>query len=349
MKDNYKSNFVTGGTGLVGSHLLYALAEAGEKTMAIYRTEAKLEAVKKIFGYYSDKPGILFDSIEWVKARIDDIESLSNAMRGSDLVYHCAAEVSYDPSEKDRIIRNNVILTQNVVESCLGLGISKLCHVSSVAAIGEYKKEGPVTEDREWDNSVKYSPYAASKHLSEEVVWEGIRKGLRAVIINPSIIFGPGDWDHGSSAFFSGIRKGMYFYTRGVTGYVDVRDVASSMIRLMKSPVSGERYIVSSENLSFKEVFNLIADNLGVRRPFIYVPPAVSWPALWIVRASFGIAGKKSPVTADNMRSAYSFLIFNNSKIIRETGLSFIPVRKSIEDTCRIYMMEMDRRKDAIQ
>ncbi len=349
MKENQKSILVTGGTGLVGSHLLYALAEAGEKPRAIYRTEAKLESVKKVFGYYSDKPAILFDSIEWVKARIDDIDSFKNAARGSDLVYHCAAEVSYDPSEKDKIIRNNVKLTRNVVESCIELGISKLCHVSSVSALGEYKKGAAVTEDREWDNPVKYSPYAASKHLSEEVVWEGIRKGLHAVIINPSIILGPGDWNHGSSAFFSGIRKGMLFYTGGVTGYVDVRDVASSMIRLMKSPVSGERYIVSSENLSFHEVFSLIAENLGVRKPFIYVPRSVSWPALWILKVSFGIAGKKSPVTADNIRSAYSSLYFDNSKIIRETGMSFIPVRKSIEETCRIYRKEMEMNKAAIQ
>jgi dihydroflavonol-4-reductase len=336
-----KSIFVTGGTGLVGSHLLYALTAMGEKPIAIYRTEAKKDFVRKVFSYYSDNPEIQYRSVEWIRADIEIIGDLKKAMQGSDDVFHCAAEVSFDPSKRNLIIEKNVQITRNIVDLCLELGVRKLCHVSSVAALGAIKEGVPVNENQKWEDSDHHSAYAQSKYLSEVVVWEGIKKGLSAVIVNPSVIFGPGDWNQGSTAFFSGIRKGMFIYTRGITGYVDVRDVANSMIQLINSNVSGERFIISSENLSFYEVFSMIAGNLGVKKPFIYFPKVLSIPALGIIKIASWLAGKKSAITSDNLRSAYSVQLFDNSKIKRETGISFMPVRQSVEDTCRIYLREL--------
>jgi nucleoside-diphosphate-sugar epimerase len=349
MEQFQNSVFVTGGTGLVGSHLLYKLVISGERPAVIYRSEAKKEFVKKVFGYYSEKPDELFNSLTWINAELDSIESLKPALRGAVMVYHCAAEVSFDPSDREKIIKNNIRLTENIVQACIELGVSKLCHVSSVAAIGSNKEGTPIREEQEWYDSVPHSAYAISKHLSEDIVWEGIKRGLNAVIINPSVIFGPGDWDHGSSEFFSRISKGMLFYTKGVTGYVDVRDVADSMVKLMNSPVSGRRFIISSENLSFYDIFSMIAESLGAGKPHIYIPRIILRPAMGIIKIISAFSGRKSAVTSENLSAAWSKQIYDNSRIIRETGISFIPVRKSIEDTCRIYLQVKSRNKRAIQ
>ncbi len=333
---------VTGGTGLVGSHLLYSLTGSGLKPRAIYRNESKLNLVRRVFGYYSDSPGGLFDRIEWIRQGLDDPSGLKNQMHGITHFYNCAAQVSFDPSNREKIIEDNLMITRNVVEACMELKV-RLCHVSSVAAIGGNREGIPVTEKQEMDRALDASPYSISKYESEKLVWEAINKGLDAVIVNPSIIVGPGDWDHGSSAFFSGIRNGLPFYTNGKTGYVDVRDVVSSMITLMKSHVSGERYIISSESVSFHDIFSMIAENLGVRKPFIYTPKAVARAVLEVMKIVYRIRGKYSPLTTDTLRSAYSNNYFDCSKLVSETGISFIPIRKSIEDTCRLYIKEMGK------
>lgn len=154
MGQHQNSVFVTGGTGLVGSHLLYSLVVKGERPAAFYRSEAKKEFVRKVFGYYSDNPDLLFNSITWINADLENIESLRSALQGAVTVYHCAAEVSFDPSYREKIIKNNLLLTGNIVKACTELGVSRLCHVSSVAAIGSNKEGAPIREDQEWDDSV---------------------------------------------------------------------------------------------------------------------------------------------------------------------------------------------------
>lgn len=341
MTPGQKSILVTGATGLVGSHLLYSLTANGERPKALYRNEAKKEFVRKVFSYYSNDPDTLFNSIEWIYGDIDNNENLSKVVQGSTQVYNCAAQVSFDPSHKDKIIENNVRIARNIVRACAGHTDIKLTHVSSVAAIGGNKKRNTISEYQEWNDSDTHSTYAISKHLSEEVVWESIRNGLNAVIVNPSVIFGPGDWDHGSSLYFSKIRKGMPFYTNGVTGYVDVRDVVNTMIILMNSPVSGERFIISSGNLSFREIFFMIAKNLHAIRPFIYMPEPLSGFIVKIIKAISELRGKSPAITAENIRSAYLYQNYDNTRISEISGISFMPVSKSIEDTCRIYNKEL--------
>jgi dihydroflavonol-4-reductase len=127
---------VTGGTGLLGSHLLFALAAGGEKPVAIFRNEAKKEAVRKVFKYYSSDSETLFKSVNWIYADLSDESAMRDIIKGCDYVYHCAAEVSFDPSENEKIIQNNVLLTGNIVKACHSNNVRKLCHVSSVASLG---------------------------------------------------------------------------------------------------------------------------------------------------------------------------------------------------------------------
>ena len=179
---------VTGGTGLVGTHLIYALLKKGEKVRAIRRKSSKIEKLEKVISYYQDNVDELLKNLEWVYADILDVHSLEEAMEGVDKVYHSAAIISFNPSDHQRMIDNNTKGTANLVNAALNKKIKKLCHVSSIAAVGRDNTKEMVTESEQWTYSKKQSAYAISKHESEREVWRGIAEGLDAVIVNPSII-----------------------------------------------------------------------------------------------------------------------------------------------------------------
>ena len=339
-----KKIFVTGGTGLLGSHLLFSLANSRENVRATYRQKKKIEIVRKVFSYYCADPGELISRIEWVESDLANIDSLKNLMNGSEHVYHCAATVSYESSGRAALIRNNTELTARIVKSCLETRTAKLCHVSSVAAVESATEDRMTDESLKWNDSIHHNAYAVSKYLSEMEVWNAIRKGLNAVIVNPSIILGPGFWDNGSGLFFSRTAKGMLFHSSGVKGYVDVRDVVKSMITLMDSPADGERFIISSENISIKELFSMIARGLNVRRPFISVPEILAGPAKAGINLLTKIRGKEGVITADIVNAAFSKIFYDNSKIRMTTGISFIPVRQAVGEICRIYKAEVQHR-----
>ncbi|MCF6240091.1 MAG: SDR family oxidoreductase, partial [Bacteroidales bacterium] len=216
---------VSGGTGMLGAHLLSELVMLHEKVRAIKRTNSSLAQVKKIFSYRYQNFEKIFSQIEWVDADILDAESVNAAMEGVDKVYHCAAMVSFNPAKKYQMIDINVKGTANMVNSAIAVGVKMFCHVSSIAALGESENEMPVNEETFRKPNKKYSGYSISKYRSELEVWRGISEGLSAVIVNPSVILGVWDWKNGSSGIFKKVYQGLKFYTEGVTGYVDVLDV----------------------------------------------------------------------------------------------------------------------------
>jgi dihydroflavonol-4-reductase len=334
--------FVTGGTGLIGSHLLYQLASKGSQVRALRRKTSNVNILNKIFGYYSDDPGKLLSQISWYEADILDKKSLGKAFEGTDQVYHCAALVSFDPADDRYIVESNVRCTRNIVELCMEKGISKLCHLSSVAALGRNPdaREVHIDEETPWEDSDKMSAYARSKYLSEQEVWKGIEQGLNAVIVNPSIVFGPGDWSRSSPKMFYTIWKGLRFYTAGSNSFVDVRDVCRAMIGLMESNISGERFILTSENLPFRNVFNLIADNLNKKRPSLRVTRLMGEIA-WLVNILFSIITGKPPlITKETARTGQKRIFVSNEKIRKRLNFEFIPIEQSVKDTCRLLMKE---------
>jgi len=179
---------VTGGTGLLGSHLLMRLLEDGSQIRAIYRTEQKRDAVVKIFGYYHANPEELWQKIEWVKGDVLNVPSLEEAMVDVTQVYHCAAAVTFIPKEQAYMHKVNTEGTANVVNACLDVPNVRLCHVSSVAAIGRDGSEEIIGEENEWKESKHNAAYAISKHNAEMEVWRGTVEGLDAFMVNPTLI-----------------------------------------------------------------------------------------------------------------------------------------------------------------
>jgi len=329
---------VTGGTGLVGSHLLFDLVKKGENIRAMKRENSSLQDVRDCFAYYSDKADELFEKIEWVNGNMLDTDSLGNALEGIKRVYHCAALVSFKKADKDKMKNINVEGTQNIVDACLDHKIEKLCFVSSVAALGTpEEKEDIVSETTPWSPEDKRSGYSISKFNSELEVWRGIEEGLDAVIVNPSIILGPGQWHRGSSLLFTTVAKGMKYFTRGITGYVDVRDVSKAMVQLMDSDIKNERFLLNADNCSYEFIFKSIAKALNLPEPSKYASPlltGIGWRLAYLKKI---FLFKEPGFTRATARSSHNRTFYSNQKIKDALNFEFISVENSIKDAAKHY------------
>lgn len=315
---------VTGSTGLVGSALLRQLIQRNEGSIvALYRTT---------------KPVLLSKEeqaqIQWVQGDILDTSLLYDLMKGCKQVYHCAAVVSFHPDRKKMMDAINVQGTANVVNAAIENNVTKLLHVSSVAAIGRSRTGEPVSEKNKWQEDTGRSHYALTKHHSELEVWRGIGEGLRAVIINPSIILGEDTWEDGSAALFKKAYQEFPWYTNGATGFVDVRDVAGIMIELMQRDIHSERFIVSNEHLTYRELLTKIAGAFGKKPPR---HKAQNWmiSLLWRLEQMQSFFSKEEPViTKETARTAKLIQQFDNTHL-RNTLPDFrlTPIDETIRRT----------------
>lgn len=251
---------------MVGAHLLLHLVQKKTPVIAIHRKSSDLEAVKKVFSYYTENSEILFNNISWIEADLNDIPALEIAFKGVTHVYHCAALISFDPNDYEKLLKTNVEGTANVVNLCLSKKIQKLCYVSSIAAIGKSEGSTAATEENEW-NEFNANVYALSKHSAEMEVWRGKEEGLSVVIVNPGVILGPGFWHTGSGILFKTAFKGLGYYPPGTTGFISVTDVIEIMVRLMESSVKNERFILICENWTYKKILSIMARELGKSEP----------------------------------------------------------------------------------
>lgn len=331
---------VTGGTGLVGAHLLYDLCQKHSLIRAIKRQNSDLEQVKHTFAYYSDDADRLFEKIEWVDADVSDYFSLEDAFEGATQIYHIAAMVSFQDSDRATMYEINVQGTANVVNAALFRKVEKLCHVSSIAAIGRAEEYHLANEETPWKDSGKSSHYSRSKYLSELEIWRGIEEGLHAVIVNPSIIIGPCKWDNGSAAMFPVLWKGLKFYTTGENGYVYVRDVSKAMIQLMESNIVDQRYILNAENVSYQKLFKLMAHSLGSKEPGIAVKPWMSELSWRLLKLRSVFTGKAPAITKSTARSSMQISRYNNQKIQDALSFEFTSLEEMIDLTARQFLLE---------
>ena len=338
--------FITGGTGLVGSHLLFELVSQGRKVRALRRSNSNVDEVRKVFKYYSKDADLLLSKIEWVEADILDTEKIEEFLDDVDEVYHTAAVVSFDPRDRERMMNVNVEGTSKLVDLILEKKIQKFCFVSSVASIGPMNGNQPADESSFWKRTRSTSWYSRSKFKSEMEVWRAMADGLKAVIVNPSIILGPGHWKRGSSQMFEKIYKGLPFYPNGLTGFVDVRDVVRAMISFMDDNKFGERYILSSENLFYKDVFFEIARCYNKKPPKFAANrtlTSLAWRLDWIRR---NLTGLPPIITKETARSSQNIKYYSNQKIRETLDFEFTPINKTIKHICEVYLKEKNELKE---
>lgn len=309
---------VTGATGFLGSEVAKQIAEGGDKLVCIKRAASVIPDLLK--------PLL---NITWLDADILDVFALEDAMQGVTQVYHCAAIVSFNPAEGKNMISNNVQGTANIVNLCNEFNI-RLVHVSSVAAIGEAKPGELITENNHLEDTLHQDAYAISKYESEMEVWRGIAEGLNAVIVNPSMIIGPNAGTKGTGQIFEKVRTGFKYYTTGCIGFVDVEDVAKSMIALMDTGIQAERFIISAENWNYKELFAHTAQGFGIKAPQSEATPRMlGWA--WRLSAVWNfLTGRHAGIDKVSAQAATKNLNYSNAKIKKATGIEFKPIDQSI-------------------
>ncbi len=332
---------VTGGTGLVGAHLLYKLSLTENKIRATYRNQSKIEKTKHVFSYFTDDVESLFNKIEWVEGDLLDIPKLTDAFYDITKVYHSAALVSFDPNDYLKLRRTNIEGTANVVNLCLANNIEKLCYVSSIATLGKTDDNSAITEDTHWNPEDDNSVYAITKYGAEMEVWRGTQEGLNAIIVNPGVILGSGFWKMGSGSLFKKIYKGLKYYTTGTVGYVDVIDVADAMINLMDSNIKNERYILVAENWSFKDFALKVAENLNVNPPKKEAKPwllNLAWKLDWL---NYFFKRKYRKLTKQMAKTILSKRHYSNKKIKNTIGFEFESINNSIQESCNRFLQDL--------
>ena len=329
---------VTGGTGLVGSHLLLYLLKAGKKVRALHRKNSGLAAVEHVFNYYTspEEAKSLFEQIEWFEADITNIPQLNKAFKNIQYVYHCAALVSFDPADDKKLRKTNIEGTANIVNLCIAFKVEKLCYVSSVAALGKSLNSKEINERSTWNPEDDHSDYAISKYGAEIETWRGTQEGVPTIIVKPGVIIGPGFWQEGTGKIFSKIDKGMNYHFPKIAGFVGVKDVVDVMQKLMQTEIKNEDYILVSENLSFKTVFELTATELGKPKPQKSLKKWMLWFG-WFFQKIGGFFGAKRDITKNTVNTLFQHAVYNNQKIKENIGFEFTPMQKVIAETAKFY------------
>jgi dihydroflavonol-4-reductase len=313
--------FVTGGSGLIGSYLIPALVAQGHRVRALYRGQVPAIADA--------------DQVEWVEGDILDVALLRKALQGVGYAFHSAGLVSYAPQDADLLQQVNVEGTANIVDACLEADEPvRLCHVSSIAAVGRSKGVAVLNENSKWDTGEKQSAYAESKHFGELEVWRGIAEGLQAVIVNPSVVLGPADWNRSSTRLFKYVYQERAFYTGGSANFVDVRDVVEAMLRLTFSEISGERFILNAGQLTYKEFFEEAAQGFGKKAPSFKVSPALAEVVWRLEHARAWLTGGRPLITKDTARVSAKSHLFDNQKVRKTVGMAFKPLAETIAWSC---------------
>lgn len=330
---------ITGGTGLVGGHLLLRLAGGVTAIRVLYHNEKNISKTKKLFAHHGKSA--LFETIDWVQGDITDVPSLEVAFAGITHVYHCAANMSFDPRDEAMLRKVNIEGTANMINCALSFGVEKFCHVSSIAALGDPLVAGSIiTEETDWNPEVYHSDYQISKYGAEMEVWRGWQEGLKVVIVNPGLIFGYGYWEQGSSAVLKSVKQGQYFYTTGTVGIVAVEDVTEIMVRLMESNLTAERYTLVAENPDFKTLLDTVAKGMNKRGPVIAASKLLlsfAWRMDWLLSR---LLMRKRLLTKHMAQTAYTTESIDNSKIINALGYTFTDMKPYLEKLAAAYIKQ---------
>ncbi len=329
---------VTGATGLVGSHLLYALAKRGEKIRATKRPTSHVNVVALAFSFYGKHETKWLENIEWVDADLLNPADVEDLFEDVTHVFNCAALVSFNPKDKYKLIHENPAITSILVNEALQRNVVHFAHVSSVAAIGRTKDFNQIiTEETEWKNGPDNSNYAVSKHLAELEVWRGIEEGLCAAMINPTVVLGAGNWNNSSNTLFKKFSKPYAFYTNGCNGFVDVRDVVDLLLKISDQKINNQRFIAVGENISYKALTSQIATAFNQKPPHI---AAKKWMLnlLWRAEKLRTTLTNTSPlITKETTHSAMSSWQYANNKATEVLQHTFRPIHQSIAEFVAFY------------
>ena len=311
--------FITGANGLVGSYIVKQLLSQNIRPRCLKRKNSDLSLLKEFN-----------DEIDWVEGDLLDIIGLTKLLNGVHQIIHAAGLVSFNPKHYDLMLKVNVEGTANLVNAALNLSIKKFFFVSSISTLGKGKIKNTISESSMWEESDENSYYSKTKYLAELEVWRGIEEGLEGIIINPTIILGPGNWLNGSTKLFKYGYDENIFYPSGTINFIDVRDVANLTLLLLNSGIFNERYILNSGTTTYKEFFNKVALAFDKKPPKTKATKLISELA-WRLEKIKAFIFKKDPLlTKETARASKNNLIYENQKIKNLFNYNFIELDTTI-------------------
>lgn len=315
---------VTGATGFLGAWIVRRLLDEGIEVRIIKRASSSLEELEGL-------------KLDVRSGDVTDLQSLNKACRDVDSVFHLAGLIAYSRAQRSEMEKVNVQGTANILEACRANGVRRLLHLSSVVAVGaSFDGSSLLDENSPFNLHELDLGYFETKFQAERLVREAVAEGwIDAVMINPSTIYGPGDAKKGSRGTQLKVARGKFpFYPPGGVSIVAVEDVVDCSIAAWKHGRTGERYIVSGENLLIKDVFERIARIAGVKPPPVGLPrPAIF--AIGKVGDLLEAMGRKGPLNTENAWTSVLYHWFDASKAQRELGLKPKSADYALENSIR--------------
>lgn len=334
---------VTGGTGLIGSHLVAELLKRGCRIRLLVRDMRRVGQLHKTLSRM--EADSYFGRIEFYETELNNPHTLASALTDMEVVFHCAALVTFDPERADEVVSVNTEITTHVVNACLQCGVGLMVHISSIATLGSCRLgQRAIDETCILNNPVGRSPYSVSKIYAENVVQRGMVEGLRAVIVNPSVVIGEGDLNSSSSRLVAYAMHRRVFYTKGVKGYVDVRDVARAAVRLAETPQAvGKRFIVSAENLSFGALFSMATRVSGHWPPLIPMGRRVLTGIYKVEKLLNKWFGRRPILSEALIANACDMSYYDNSRMKNLLNFTYTPIRETLERVIRYYKRQREQ------
>ena len=325
---------VTGANGLLGSFIIRKLLDEGEKFVAFKRQSSDTSLLEDVK-----------EKIEWRNLDLLDPIAMDDSLQGITSVIHAAALVSFNPRHASLISRINTEGTRNILNACLASNIGRFVYISSVAALGRMKGQTLIDENNKWVENGMQTSYAASKYFAELEVFRAQEEGMHTVILNPSVILAPADWSKSSARLFKYVWDERFFYIDGTLNYVDVRDVASAALSLLKSGMENERFIVSAGALSFKEFFGAIAARFDRKPPMIKLNKNLLKIVAGMEAISARVRQTEPMITFETVRLADTYFQYENKKIKKSLDFEFHPLDLTLDWCCRHYRQKFALKK----
>lgn len=321
--------FLTGGTGFLGSYILQELLLQGRPVRALRRNLT--------IPFYIH-PGLL-KKISWVEGDILDISRLIENLEGCNQIIHAAGMVSFNPTDKKKLFQVNIEGTANLVNAAIETGIKDFVHISSVGALGKSEDSKPADEEKKWVSSNGQSNYGISKYYGEMEVWRGMGEGLSPLIVNPSTLLGYGDWNQTSCGLFKTAYREFPWYMDGANGFADVQDTARAIIALMDRGIRNERFIISAENRSYREIFNWMAHGFGKKQPSIKAGSFLAGLAWRKEKIKSSFSRHRPLITRESVAIASRQSAYDNQKLLRTLpAFHFRSLEDSIFEACVKYI-----------
>jgi len=336
---------VTGANGLVGSYLLVELLKRGHQVRALKRKNSETKWTEFLLqDAFGQDSASMLDRLEWTDWDIDDIFSLVPHLADADEVYHCAAMVSFQRSDRESLIQVNAHGTRNVVDAILTTDRDiALCHISSTAAVGR-QGNTPTHEDMDFQLDTDHSFYGFTKHLAEMEVERGRQEGLRAAMLNPSVIIGFTDMKRGSGQIIGQSLRGIPFVSSGSNGVVYAGDVSHAAVKLMEQKKFSDRYLCVGGHDSFAKQRRQIQLAFG-KRPSVKVAPDGLIKFVGKLFGELNRLGLSLPLTPEIAKSATSNNRFDTARIRTELDFEFTKPEEAYTKTAACFQRFFQKEK----